>query len=104
MKTIVVTHLIHVKVKAWKMSIGDIGVIAPAQGSQHFEYVGHTVLRTYCGIFSLTNPNFTWNFYSEEASPTSFDIDLLPAGSTVTLLVEPPDTVKEEDEELNEEY
>lgn len=73
----------------------------PRVGSEH---VGHTVLRTYCGIFSLTNPNFTWSFYSEEASPTFFDIDLLPAGSTVTLLVEPPDTVKEEDEELNEEY
>jgi hypothetical protein len=103
MKTIVVTPLIHVKVKAWKMSIGDIGVIAPDQGSQLCEHVGHTVLRTYCGIFSLTNPNVTWSFYSEEESPF-FDIDLLPAGSTVTLLVEPPDTVKEEDEELNEEY
>lgn len=68
-------------VKAKQMQIGQVGYIR--SGCSHS---GTLVLRGYQCLSGLDKPNSTWNF--ESGLAPCFDIELIPAGSIVSLTVE----------------
>ena len=67
------------------MDVGDIAVVIESGAQSFNELLGHTVVMTYSGLVSLTNPHNTWS----EVSSTwpNFKVRVLPAGTKVTITV-----------------
>ena len=58
------------------LSVGELAVV-----TEDGKYHGHYVLRTYCGVVSLTDPEYTWSDYY------TFLVRPCPPGTTITLTV-----------------
>lgn len=63
-----------------QLGVGEVAVVVSCPLG---DYTGHTVLRTYSGVVSLSEPNTCWS----KPVPSTISVRKLPRGTKLTLEV-----------------